>query len=317
MVAKKPVSALDSQILKLRELANELEIAGVGSDLNAAKRARASLDQVTTQLSAIAATLDPVWRPASVFDPTDPKTAGRVVALTLVAQDRHPLAVIPEFYGAGVYAIYYRGAFEDYAPLANTDHPIYVGKADPENPAAKDPIAQGTKLSARLKEHAKSIGRATTTLDLSDFDCRFLIVQTGFQKSAEDYLISFFKPIWNSETKICFGLGKHGDSSTTRANKRSPWDTMHPGRSWADTTHGNQKSPELIRAQIKDHLGVHAPYSDIHEIFDRFVSDIRQLKSDHFRTPKSVELTLPESPAPTPSQESSKNQISLGLGASR
>lgn len=58
-------------------------------------------------------------------------------------------------------------------------------------------------------------------MNIEDFDCRFLIVQSGFQKSAEDYLINMFRPIWNSETKICFGLGVHGDSSDRRGDKRA------------------------------------------------------------------------------------------------
>jgi len=168
--------------------------------------------------------------------------------------------------------------------LSGTDHPIYVGKADPDNQAAKDAVSQGTKLSGRLNEHAKSIRKATSTLRIEDFECRFLIVQTGFQKSAEDYLINFFKPIWNSETKICFGFGKHGDSSETRGNKRSPWDTMHPGREWADASTENQKAPELILQQIAAHLVAHPPYADIHAIFDQFLTDMRQLNTERFYT---------------------------------
>ncbi|NVM78971.1 hypothetical protein FHW83_004808 [Duganella sp. SG902] len=258
---------------------------------------------MTSQLKNATTKLDPILRPESIFDPTDPNTSGRVVALTLVAQTKRPLAKIPEFYGAGVYAIYYRGDFAPYAALKGRDHPIYVGKADPDNPAAKDAVSQGTKLSARLNEHARSIRKAVTTLDINDFECRFLIVQTGFQKSAEDYLINFFKPIWNSETKICFGLGKHGDSSETRVNKRSPWDTMHPGREWADATAENQKSRDTIIEQINAHLEAHRPYADIHEIFARFTEDMHQLDLDRFYTPAHgvVELeAVDATPAPNP-----------------
>ncbi|MBV5323369.1 Eco29kI family restriction endonuclease, partial [bacterium] len=118
------------------------------------------------------------------------------------------------------------------------------------------------------------------------------IVQSGFQKSAEDYLINFFKPIWNSETKICFGLGKHGDSSDTRGNKRSPWDTMHPGRAWATSTTENQKELALILEQINLHLAQHAPYVDVQEILAHFMADMSQLSTDHFSTAVhgSVEL---------------------------
>ncbi|SDH48963.1 MULTISPECIES: Eco29kI family restriction endonuclease [unclassified Duganella] len=297
---------LTSLLAELRTLTERIAVAEAGEDARAIKKVRVGLEQVTSQLKSVTTKLDPILRPESIFDPTDPNTSGRVVALTLVAQTKHPLAKIPEFYGAGVYAIYYKGDFAPYAQLKGRDHPIYVGKADPDNQAAKDAVSQGTKLSARLNEHARSIRKAATTLDINDFECRFLIVQTGFQKSAEDYLINFFKPIWNSETKICFGLGKHGDSSDTRGNKRSPWDTMHPGREWASATTENQKAPETIIEQISAHLTEHQPYADIHEIFKRFTEDMHQLDSDRFYTPAHgvVELEAadhdPASPDATP-----------------
>lgn len=290
--SKKAPFPLAALLAELNSLTDRIADADVGDDLRAAKKIRHSIEQSTTRLVNIATSLDPVLRPDSIFDPTDPNTAGRVVALTLVAQHRHSLDRIPDFYGAGVYAIYYKGDFAPYAMLKCKEHPIYVGKADPDNPAAKDAIRQGTKLSTRLREHAKSIRKARTTLNIEDFECRFLIVQTGFQKSAEDYLINFFKPIWNSETKICFGLGKHGDSSDTRGNKRSPWDTLHPGRAWADGTTENQKAPELILEQINAHLAQYEPYKDIQEIFAHFTEDMSQLSMDRFSTPAlgAVEL---------------------------
>ena len=289
---KKSASQLASLLLELRTLTDRISAAESGDDARAVKKIRMGLEQVTTQLKTVATKLDPILRPESIFDPTDPNTSGRVVALTLVAQTKHPLAKIPEFYGAGVYAIYYRGDFGPYSALRQMDHPIYVGKADPDNPSAKDAVSQGTKLSARLNEHARSIRKAGTTLDINDFDCRFLIVQTGFQKSAEDYLINFFKPIWNSETKICYGLGKHGDSSETRGNKRSPWDTMHPGRTWADATTEDQKSTEAIIERIHAHLMAYPPYTDIHEIFERFKEDMHQLDTDRFYTPAQGTVEL-------------------------
>lgn len=290
------VSALEQMIVKLRRLTERIASAERLNDPRAAKRAKTALDAVTRQLAHVAENLDPILRPETIFDPTDPTTAGRIVALTLVAQEKHPLSLVPSFYGAGVYAIYYGGNFEPYAALSGTDHPIYVGKADPSNPAAHDAEGQGTKLSSRLIEHAKSIRKATSTLSVEDFSCRFLIVQSGFQKSAEDYLIGFFEPIWNSETKICFGLGKHGDSSATRANDRSPWDTMHPGRSWAATTAKDQKPRELIIEQINVHLRGKPPYRDIHEIFERFTADLLQISPDRFSLPGAGSLDHPDTP---------------------
>jgi hypothetical protein len=285
-------SALKDLVAELRTVTRSIAAADARMDTRTLRKMREEMEGLTRELQATTARLDPILRPDSIFDPTDPATAGRVVALTLVAQARHPLSAIPDFYGAGVYAIYFKGDYEHYQPLSGTDHPIYVGKADPATPSAKDAIAQEAKLSGRLKDHAKSIRKATTTLNIEDFDCRFLIVQSGFQKSAEDYLINKFKPIWNSETKICFGLGKHGDSSETRVNKRSPWDTLHPGRPWAKSIKENQKEPGQIAEQIREHFERHRPYRDAREILDRFMVDMRQLSTDHFHSGASRPVAL-------------------------
>lgn len=303
MSEKSGQTALKGLITELRAIASRISSAKADTDKRALRKIREEIEGLTRELQATTARLDPILRPDAMFDPSDPATAGRVVALTMVGQARHPLSAIPEFYGAGVYAIYYKGDYEHYRPLSGTDHPIYVGKADPASASAKDAVAQGVKLSDRLREHAKSIRKATTTLNIEDFDCRFLIVQSGFQKSAEDYLINMFRPIWNSETKICFGLGKHGDSSDTRGNKRSPWDTLHPGRAWADASSENQKAPELIAEQIRQHLARNRPYSDVREILGRFMADMRQLRTDHFHSSASEPVAL----------ESSEGNLFIGM----
>jgi len=276
---RRPSSPLEAALGDLERLVAQIESADTDNDATTVRRLRMSIEASARRLVDRAKALDPVRRPEAIFDPTNPKTAGRFVALTLVAQPRHGLGSLQEFYGAGVYAIYYKGPFEAYAPLCGVDHPIYVGKAEPQDPAAKDAIGQGVKLFGRLNEHAKNIRKATSTLSIDDFECRFLVVQSGFQTAAEDHLINFFKPIWNSETSICYGLGKHGDSASTRANKRSPWDTMHPGRKWADATTEDQRAPELIRQRIAEHFTRHPPCKDIHQIFDEFTGHMRQWES--------------------------------------
>ena len=76
-----------------------------------------------------------------------------------------------------------------------------------------------------------------------------LVVQSGWETAAEDYLIRLFRPIWNKETKILYGLGKHGDSAETRTNKRSLWDTLHPARVWAAPTLEDARSPAEIHGR--------------------------------------------------------------------
>lgn len=277
MATRPAPSPLDLLITDLRTLTEAIGSAEAGGNPTAIKKSRKTLDEIAKQLATIAAGLDPVIRPNTIFDPGEPKTAGQMIALTLVAQEKHPLNNVPEFYGAGVYAIYYKGDFAPYEPWSAKDHPLYVGKADPDNNASNDAISQGMKLSARLREHAKNIAKATTTLSITDFDCRFLIVQTGFQIAAEEYLIKMFRPVWNSKTDVCGGLGKHGDSADTRGNKRSPWDTLHPGRTWAARTTGDQKTEALILSQLAQHALLYPPFHDIHDIFKKFMADMRQL----------------------------------------
>jgi hypothetical protein len=149
-----------------------------------------------------------------------------------------------------------------------------VGKVDP---AAKTVIEQGVRLSSRLNDHRKSIAKATTTLRPEEFEYRALVVQSGWQIAAENYLICLFQPIWNSEVDICYGVGKHGDSPTTRANLRSPWDTVHPGRDWAhrDPSMEDARPAERILRDIEQHLAIHRPFDSIDEILRLFLEEIR------------------------------------------
>ncbi len=293
----KDATDLERLLDELSRITDKLSAAKPEGNARSIAKTREILSGYAERLTEVAAGFDPILRPSSIFDPSDPLTAGRIVALTLISQQLHELASIPNFYGAGVYAIYYKGDFAPYSKLSGSDHPIYIGKADPQNGSAKNAIAQGTKLSNRLAEHAKSIRKASSTLAIEDFKCRFLVVQSGFQKAAEDYLINFFKPIWNSETKICFGLGKHGDNSETRENKRSPWDTMHPGRAWADKSSKDQKTREQIKIEINKHLSSNPPYLDIHQLFEKFMEEIRQLSPEEFKDERGETVIIAESPA--------------------
>jgi hypothetical protein len=170
------------------------------------------------------------------------------------------------FYGSGVYAIYYHGKKEKaYRIVSGTETPIYVGKANPGNPQAETVEEQGQALYSRLKEHSKSMANAN--LPLSDFFYRASPIQTGMQSAVEDFMIRLFRPVWNKEVKICYGIGKHGDSAQTRRNKRSPWDTMHPGRKWAAHTKSDQMNRREITAKMEQHFRSHPVIPDKEELF--------------------------------------------------
>jgi hypothetical protein len=241
------------------------------------KRVRQVITEAYDKLRKVVENLDPIKHPGFVFEPSNPNIAGRIIGIALIAQPRKPLAAIDRFYGSGVYALYYNGAFEVYRAISKKEHPIYVGKADPADPAGKTAMEQGDRLSNRLSDHRKNIGKATSTLRVEDFEYRALVVQTGYQSAAENYLIELFKPIWNSETRICYGLGKHGDDPATRANLRSPWDTLHPGREWAhrDPNMKNARSPEQIGKDIAAHLAKFPPLDSIDEVLRSFLEEMR------------------------------------------
>lgn len=225
---------------------------------------RQRIEELIDGLESFLVRLDPVQLPPHVLDPSDPSVVGQLIAETLLTQDRYNLDSIQRFYGSGVYAIYYSGAFDAYEPVSGTETPLYVGKADPASHGAITPIQQGQRLWSRLYDHRKSI-KAARNLNINDFDCRYLAVRSAWQGTAETYLISKFLPIWNNETKICYGFGKHGDAHTTRANTRSPWDTLHPGRNWA-TKEGNRPyklSDKQIKALIADHFRKHPPQPEV------------------------------------------------------
>jgi hypothetical protein len=242
-----------------------------------AKLVRKTITEAYMKLRKVVEDLDPIKHPGFVFDPSNPNVAGRIVGITMIAQDRKPLAALERFYGSGVYAIYYKGKFPAYSGVSKREHPIYVGKADPADPASKTATEQGDRLANRLNDHRKNIGKAQTTLRLEDFDYRAIVVQTGWQTAAEDYLIHLFKPIWNSEVGICYGFGKHGDDPGTRANLRSPWDTLHPGRDWAhrDSNMKDARPKKRIIDEINRHLEKYPPLRTIDQILRRFLEEMK------------------------------------------
>src|SRR5207253_8220832 len=270
---------------KLEQLAEQLKTLSEtlateeASDLSAhrVKRIRQTIAEAYDKLRKVVEDLDPIKHPGFVFEPSNPNIAGRIIGITLIAQPRKPLTAIDKFYGSGVYALYYNGDFDSYRGISKKEHPIYVGKADPADPGSKTAMEQGDRLSNRLNDHRKNIGKATSTLRQEDFEYRALVVQTGYQSSAENYLIELFKPIWNNETRICYGLGKHGDAPTTRANLRSPWDTLHPGREWAhrDPKMKDARSAQQIVKDIMEHLARYPPLDSVDEILRHFLEEMR------------------------------------------
>jgi len=243
---------------KLAQLHKELA-AGSMPTLTRKRQLEPLIEATILDLHEVLKAIDPIKLPELVYNPADPDTFAEAIGNKLMVQDERPLTTLESlrFYGSGLYALYYKGNFDAYAPIRGTATPIYVGKADPPK-GAKTPRKQGTKLWARVKEHSESIKEVEAycarmnikgNLKLGDFAFRYLVTASGWQIAAEAHLISLFRPIWNKETKLVQGIGKHGDAAETRANERSRWDTLHPGRDWA--THEGNKPNRLSSAEIK------------------------------------------------------------------
>lgn len=234
--------------------------AGNGFRRSVVRKFQARLDTVVASLEKLHEQIDDIRQPKDIFDPSDPHQMGELLARTLLTSEMRPLATLERFYGSGVYALYYKGEDPLYAPISNTQIPIYVGKVNPKNATAQTSMDQGDKLWHRLvKDHAKSIRLAETTLNIHDFYCRYLVVKSAWQGTAEEYLIRWFRPIWNNEMKICYGIGKHGDKAETRGNTRSPWDELHPGRKWALNSTPYPGGEPVIRLAIQEHFEKEIP----------------------------------------------------------
>jgi len=197
--------------------------------------------------------------PEGIFDPLDYRNVAASVVSALLARPVGPLPPPEPFRGGGVYAIYYRGNFPAYRAIKKADTPIYVGKAVPKGGRIGtstvgedlDSLAMlepdpGQSLLKRLRDHAKSITEAEN-LELSEFECRYLAVTPIWIVVAEGVLIQKFRPAWNVFVN---GFGNHHVGTTRFGQKRTEWDTVHPGRSWATTMQPCAMTKEQILARV-------------------------------------------------------------------
>jgi hypothetical protein len=198
------------------------------------------------------------------YNPLEKENLGKSVADSLIKQSPVPLGSVERFSGAGVYAIYYTGDFDTYSKLGvwNTSPddlnvPIYVGKAvstgGRKGNVDPDVSAKGTALFSRLDEHRKSLEQATN-LEIKDFWCRYLVVDDIWIPLGESLLIQRHRPIWNS---LIDGFGNHDPGSGRHKGARPNWDTLHPGRSWADRCAPSKLTEELIRHHIQEYWAIY------------------------------------------------------------
>ena len=176
----------------------------------------------------------------------------------------------PRFLGAGIYLIYYTGSFSAYAKIANANQkgkfaqPIYVGKAIPaggRKGLEGFDVPHGHVLSARIKQHADSIA-AAKNLSLSDFRCRWLVVDEVFIPLGESLLINHFKPLWNV---VVDGFGNHDPGSGRVSGKKPAWDVLHPGRAWRPrpVMKSSRRSSHILKALQSRHPALRSERCEI------------------------------------------------------
>jgi hypothetical protein len=72
-------------------------------------------------------------------------------------------------------------------------------------------------------------------------------------------------------------MSKHGDAATTRKNKRSPWDVVHPGRAWAlDGLLEDSLSLSTIEGRINEVLEKTPPKTDHASLLEEVLAAFRQ-----------------------------------------
>jgi len=193
------------------------------------------------------------------YNPLDKLNLARSIETELLVRPPVPLSAVEAIAGAGIYAIYYAGAFPAYATIrANVETgefktPIYVGKAIPKGGRkgglTKDATA-GRALSERLGQHAKSVDEADN-LDLADFYARTLVVEDIWIPLGENMLIETFKPVWN---RAIDGFGNKDPGGRRKTQYRSPWDVLHSGRKFADKLAEPPLTIDFLATRVEDYF---------------------------------------------------------------
>ena len=179
----------------------------------------------------------------------------------------HSLPLVDRFNGSGIYALYYTGDNHLYAPLAELNRlsyavPIYVGKAVPRGwrqaRVVDNTLTQSNELHSRIREHSRNI-EIGTGLEISDFNCRFVIFEAAGSdmiSTVEASLIKLFRPLWNTSVD---GFGNHTPGAGRFEQAKSDWDVIHPGRPFADRCKGIPKDTLSIQKNIQTHFDRHHP----------------------------------------------------------
>jgi hypothetical protein len=153
---------------------------------------------------------------------------------------------LEKFQGNGVYMIFYNGLF--YGKKIN--RPIYVGKSVPYGwRNGKNSSKEQVNLWRRLKEHFNNLSQIEN-LDINDFSCKYLVIDSDIIQIMESQLIREYKPLWNC---VIDGFGNHHCGNSRMGQKKPYFDILHPGRVWS-TNMVECQTQEYLLELAKNHL---------------------------------------------------------------
>lgn len=195
--------------------------------------------------------------PPPAFNPLATEALAESIGITFLRRPAAPMPPtdVPE--GAGVYAIYYTGSAPPYGDLGDHNQraaiqiPVYVGKATLKGVRIGMTAEEiGHRLRDRLSNHARRLTEAS--FGLSDFRCRYLVIDPVWVPLGESLLIGLFEPVWNV---VVQGFGNNPVGAGRTAQQRSAWDTLHPGRRWSARLPSSAANQiQQIRDRISQHI---------------------------------------------------------------
>jgi hypothetical protein len=193
------------------------------------------------------------------YNPLEKTNLARSVEDALLSATVRKLSDTSGIVGAGIYAIYYVGDFVPYAPLLVAHNailyslPIYVGKAIPKGGRKGGMLTaagKGHALSDRLRQHYVSISE-TSNLNPDSFFFRHLTVDDIWIPLGENVLVDKFRPLWNIALD---GFGNKDPGQRRKLQYKSPWDIMHPGRSFAKKLADSGVTANFLADRTTDHF---------------------------------------------------------------
>lgn len=190
------------------------------------------------------------------YNPLDLEALGDSLLRELERRPIQPLAELKPFVGAGIYALYYVGSSDPYAPLGQCNRhggcrvPIYVGRSkDSGARRGLDPFEPVTArlLFDRVREHRRSVEQANN-LTADDFVARTLVVMPIWIPLAEAMAMRRYRPLWNSQLQ---GFGIHAPGGGRAGQAQSEWDVLHSGRKFASDLPASARSLEELLERMR------------------------------------------------------------------